>query len=208
MLKLREAGVEHVPGYFLASSLRPRELTFCNCINYGPNDGLDPAALTAAELDLRRRMFEIAEMFRQHVEGCGECYVAGAAPSAGQRRGRAVRCEYELTQDDCTAGQQFDDQIGRFSFIDNPHHLVRDGGAYGIPYRALIPKDVDNLLVAGRMMTVDLVAHNSTRNTVCCLVCGQAAGTAAAMAAAEGSTPRAVDAGELRQRLQAGGVLL
>ena len=75
MPKLREAGVEQVPGYFLASSLRPRELTFCNCINYGPNDGLDPAALTAAELDLRRRMFEIAEMFRQHVGGCGECYV-------------------------------------------------------------------------------------------------------------------------------------
>ena len=208
MRKLREAGVENAPAYFLSSSLRPRELTFCNCINYGPNDGLDVHALTAAETTLRGRMFEIAEMFRQHIRGCEGCYVAGAAPSAGQRRSRAIHCEYELTQEDCTVGRQFDDQIGRFSFIDNPDHFVSDAGAFGIPYRALIPQGVDNLLIAGRMMTVDLVAHNSTRNTVCCLVCGEAAGTAAAMAARGGVTPRAVDVGELRQRLQASGAIV
>jgi hypothetical protein len=57
-------------------------------------------------------------------------------------------------------------------------------------------------------MTVDLVAHNSTRNTVCCLACGQAAGTAAAIAARDRSMPRAVDVGELCQRLQAAGVVV
>lgn len=206
--KLREEGAAHAPGYFLSSSIRPRELTYCNCINYGPNDGLDADALSAAETDLRGRMLEVADVFRQHLAGCEECYPAGPAPSAGQRRGRAVRCEYELSQEDCTEGRQFDDQIACFSFIDNGDYLVKDAGAYGIPYRALIPKGVDNLTMAGRMMTVELVAHNSTRNTACCLICGQAAGTAAATAAKDGVCPRDLDVPALQDGLRAAGVIL
>jgi hypothetical protein len=135
-------------------------------------------------------------------------YVAGPAPSVGQRRGRAIHCVYELTQQDCCDGQQFEDQIGCFSFIDNMDYFVRDGGAYGIPYRALISRRVSNLLIAGRMMTVDLVAHNSTRNTVNCLICGQAAGTAAAMASKKDVAPIEVDVQALRQTLCRDGVLL
>jgi hypothetical protein len=206
--KLREAGASNAPRYFLSSSLRPRELTYCNCINHGPNDGLDVDALTAAEMDLRGKMLEVAELFRQHVAGCQDCYVAGPAPSVGQRRARAVRCAYELTQDDVTSGRQFDDQIACFGFIDNGRYFVCDAGAYGIPYRALVPCGLENLLIAGRMMTVDLVAHNSTRNTVCCLACGQAAGTAAALAAPKGLAPSQVDASQLRDTLEAAGVLL
>ena len=197
-----------VPGYFLASSLRPRELTYCNCINYGPNDGLDPAALTSAEVTLRAQMLEVADLFRKHVKGCEGCYPAGPAPFAGQRRSRAIRCRYELSQEDCTQAAQFADQIGCFGFIDNSEHFVREAGAYGIPYRALAPRGLGNVLIAGRMMTADLVAHNSTRNTVCCLICGQAAGTAAAMAAALGIAPAAVEVPSLQQRLLHDAVLL
>lgn len=208
MGKLRQQGMAEAPGYFLSSSLRPRELTYCNCINYGPNDGLDPAALTNAEVYLREAMFQVTDIFRRHFAGCEQCYPAGPAPSAGQRRARAIHCAYELTQDDCTAGRQFADQIALFGFIDNGTYFVREAGAYGIPYRALLPQALDNVLIAGRMMTVDLVAHNSTRNTVCCLACGQAAGTAAALAASAGISPVAVDVDSLRDRLQSAGVLL
>jgi hypothetical protein len=207
MGKLREAGAANAPGYFLSSSLRPREITYCNCINFGPNDGLDPEALTNAEVELRGRMFDVAEVFRKDVAGCEGCYPAGPAPSVGQRRARAIRCDYELSQDDVTNGHQFPDQIGCFGFIDNPKHRVRDAGAYGIPYRALIPKGLDNVVIAGRMVSVELVAHNSTRNTVCCLVCGQAAGAAAALAATKGVAPRDVDPQELRARLARDGAL-
>jgi hypothetical protein len=208
MRKLRDEGVEDAPGYFLSSSLRPRELTYCNCINHGPNDGLDPAALTNAEVDLRERMLRIAEMFREQFAGCEECYAAGPAPTAGQRRGRAIHCDYELSQDDCTSGRQFDDQVACFGFIDNGRHFVEDAGAYGVPYRALLPTGLDNALIAGRMMTVDLVAHNSTRNTACCLACGEAAGTAAAVAAAGDMSPRDVDAAALRGTLRENGAIL
>ena len=206
--ELRRQGMADAPGYFLASSLRPRELTYCNCINYGPNDGLDPVSLTNAEVYLREAMFRIAERFRERFAGCGDCYPAGPAPSAGQRRGRAIHCAYELTQEDCTEGRQFDDQIALFGFIDNGSYFVRDAGAYGIPYRALLPPGLDNVLIAGRMMTVDLVAHNSTRNTVCCLACGQAAGTAAALAAREEIPPAEIAVAKLRERLRGDGVLL
>ncbi|MDI7276449.1 MAG: FAD-dependent oxidoreductase, partial [Anaerolineae bacterium] len=102
----------------------------------------------------------------------------------------------------------FEDQVGCFGFIDNSRYSVHEAGAYGIPYRALIPQRLDNVLVAGRMLSVDLVAHNSTRNTVCCLICGQAAGTAAALAAAAGIAPRELDAQRLREALRQDGALL
>lgn len=205
---LRKEGVAGLPGYFLSSSLRPREITYCNCINYGPNDGLDDRALTEAEVSLRGQMFAIANVFRENFEGCEECYPAGPAPSAGQRRARAIHCHYELSRQDCVSGAQFPDPIGCFGFIDNHEYNVEQAGAYGIPYRALIPLGCDNLLIAGRMMTVDTVAHNSTRNTVCCLVCGQAAGTAAALSAVAGRAPVELDYDLLRERLAASGALL
>jgi len=208
MHPFREAGVENSPDWFMASSLRPRELTYCNCINYGPNDGLDAEALTDAEANLRARMLETGEFFRKNIPGCEACYVAGPAPSAGQRRSRAIRCEYELTQEDCVQARQFEDQIGSFSFIDNPRDRVRDALAYGIPYRALIPKGIDNLLLAGRMISVELPAHNSTRNTVCCLLCGQAAGTAAAMSAQHRFAPQELDIQQLQETLIQAGALL
>jgi hypothetical protein len=208
MRKLRDQGAEDAPSYFLSSSLRPRELTYCNCINFGDLDPLQPEDLTEAEVMLRGRMFEVADFFRAHFAGCAECYPAGPAPAVGPRRSRAIRCDYELSQQDVTSGATFDDQVGLFGFIDNPTHRVNDAGAYGIPYRALIPRGLDNVLIAGRMMTVDLVAHNSTRNTVCCMVCGQAAGAAAALAARGECSAREVDAGRLVTELRAAGVLL
>jgi hypothetical protein len=206
--RLTELFSEPTLWYFFATSMRPRELTYVNCINYGPNDGLDAEALTKAEVYLRGKMFEVADLFRKHVDGCGDCYPAGPAPSAGQRRGRAVKCDHNVTQEDCTEGRQFEDKIGCFSFIDNNRYLVKEAGAYDLPYRALLPKGLDNVLIAGRMMSVDTVAHNSTRNTACCLVCGQAAGAAAAMAATEGKAAREIDTGALQDRLRKEGALL
>ncbi len=206
--KMGEVYGEPAPWYFFATSMRPREFTYVNCINYGPNDGLDPDALTKAEVALRGEMFKAAELFRRHVAGCEQCYVAGPAPSAGQRRARAIRCDHDITQDDCTEGRKFEDNIGCFSFIDNNRYLVRDAGAYDVPYRALIPQGLSNVLIAGRMMSVEYVAHNSTRNTACCLLCGQAAGTAAALASRQPRAPRELDIDELQASLRKDGALL
>jgi len=206
-INIRKLGTKKLL-YFYASSLRPRELTYCNCINYGPIDGLDPEGLTNAEIYMRETMLEVVKIFQEKVEGCENCYAAGAAPYIGQRRSRAIHCEYELTKEDCLAGREFDDQIGCFSFIDHPGMVVQNAGAFGIPYRALIPLRVNNLLIAGRMMSPDDIAFASTRNTVCCLICGQAAGTAAAIAVKDNVPPRYIDVKFLQESLKKAGVLL
>ena len=91
---------------------------------------------------------------------------------------------------------------------DNPRDRVTQAGAFGIPYWALLPLGMHNLLVAGRMISVDTPAHNSTRNTVCCLLCGQAAGTAAALAAQAKRAPREIDVQQLLDTLREEGALL
>ena len=77
---------------------------------------------------------------------------------------------------------------------------------YSIPYRCLLPKTVENLLVCGRCISVDHIAHASTRIQGTCILTGQAAGTAAAMAKTQGWEPARLAAEELRQKLQNDGV--
>ena len=80
--------------------------------------------------------------------------------------------------------------------------LRAHGGTYGIPYRALLVKGVENLYATGMMITSDYRAHMSTRNTVCCMGQGQAAGTAAALCSKLGINSRALSSSQLRETLQ------
>jgi hypothetical protein len=89
-----------------------------------------------------------------------------------------------------------------------PRIVIKAGGVYGIPYRALLPKGIENLLVAGRLITSDWEAHMSTRNTVSCMAQGQAVGTAAALCYRLGVTPRNMDVKLLRESLVKGKVYL
>lgn len=89
-----------------------------------------------------------------------------------------------------------------------PRIMIKDGKYYGIPYRALLPKKVEGLLVAGRMITSEWDAHMSTRNTVSCMAQGQAVGTAAALCAKQGCLPRQLDVDKLREVLKEQNVFL
>ena len=85
---------------------------------------------------------------------------------------------------------------------------LQDEPAFAIPYRALLPERTDNLLVAGRCMGCHPDMINLVRLIAPCMVSGQAAGTAAAMAVRSGTCPRDLDVSALRKRLQADGVYL
>ena len=91
---------------------------------------------------------------------------------------------------------------------DTAWQYVAEGGVYGIPYRCLLPLEVDGLLVAGRCFSATHDAHASARSMATCMAMGQAAGTAAALAAASGGVPRDVDPDLLREQLLASGALL
>lgn len=81
------------------------------------------------------------------------------------------------------------------------------GTGYGIPYRSILVKGLNNLLVAGRCISVDAVGHGSTRNTPACALTGQAAGTAAALAVAERTTVRELPVSKVQERLTGIGVV-
>jgi hypothetical protein len=160
-----------------------------------------------AELELRKRQEKAVEIFRRIVPGCGKAFIARTSPSLCIRRGRCIRCDYDISLDDVLFGRHFDDDVLAYGFHDSaPRLQIADGGTYGIPYRALRVKNSKNLLAVGMMITSNHDAHMSTRNTVCCMGQGQAAGTAAALCARNGCGTRELPYENLRTALEEGDV--
>jgi glycine/D-amino acid oxidase-like deaminating enzyme len=179
-------------------------------------DATDPVQLTRAELEGRRQAAEYHRFLRDRVPGFERSVLVATSPAIGVRESRRVHGDYRLTRDDVLAARRFDDEIALCGAPIEDHHAggdtawqyVEGGGAYGIPYRALLPVGLDGLLVAGRCFSSTHDAHASARSMATCMAMGQAAGTAAAMAAATGTVPRAVAATALRERLAADGAVL
>ena len=155
-----------------------------------------------AELELRRRQFEAIGLLKRFVPGCERAFIARTSPSFSIRRARLITCDYDITLADILKARHFDDDVFVYGFHDSaPRLQVGGGGTYGIPYRALRPVGLENLLVAGMMITSDHDAHMSTRNTVSCMGQGQAAGTAAALCAARTCGTRELAYADLRRSL-------
>jgi hypothetical protein len=160
-----------------------------------------------AELELRKRMQKGVELFKEHIPGFEKTFMTRTSPSLVIRRGRLITCDYDITHEDVINGVHFDDDVFVYGFHDMaPRLQVKDGGSYGIPYRALCVKGLDNLYVSGMMITSDHRAHMSTRNTVSCMGQGQASGTAAALCALNDSNSRGLPYKKLRRALEKGGV--
>ena len=123
----------------------------------------------------------------------------------------------QCSDDDLRDGLKHADTIGRSAFPSDIHDAVTGDvvhtdiggdGSFDIRYGALVPKSFDNVLVAGRCISATHAAHGSTRNMAQCLVTGQAAGVASAMASATGTDPRLLDVPSLQERLVAQGAFL
>lgn len=170
--------------------------------NYGTGpkgNGLDVRDLTAAEIDFRKKWWEHVAAMRQEP-GWEQVFIANTCSQIGPRASRLI--DAELIVDRALLRTSFapSDTIGLFG-QDGRH------AAFKVPYRAILPKHVDNVLCAGRMLgapdTID------TFRLICpCFVTGQAAGTAAALAVQKGITPRQLDVAELQKRLCADNVCL
>jgi hypothetical protein len=179
-------------------------------------DATDPVQLTRAEIEGRRQAWEYARFLRERVPGFERAVMVSTSPAIGVRESRRVYGRYRLTAGDVLAGRRFDDEIALCGAPIEDHHAgadtrwryVPDGGVYGIPYRCLLPEDVEGLLVAGRCFSASHEAHASARSMGTCMAMGQAAGTAAALAAASGGVPGDLPADRLRERLAEDGAVL
>ena len=159
------------------------------------------------ELALRQRQADAIALLRREIPGCEHAFIARTSPTVSIRRGRRIVCDYDITLEDVTEGRHFADDIMAYGFHDMaPRYHIKNGGTYGVPYRALLPTGVENLFVAGMLITSDFRAHMSTRNTVCCMGQGQAVGTAAALCAKQGVGTRQLPYAALRQALERDGV--
>jgi hypothetical protein len=164
-------------------------------------------AVAKAELELRRRQAKAIELFRKYVPGCEKAFIARTSPCLNIRRGRLITCDYDISHEDVIEGRHFDDEVMVYGFHDSaPRFQIKNGGTYGIPYKALRVARIDNLLVAGMMITSDRRAHMSTRNTVSCMGQGQATGTAAALCAAKNCGTSELRYSYLRKTLENDGV--
>lgn len=193
----------------LTLSLHEGDFSFINTTNIKPLDAIDVEEITRAEVVLRSQVMKMASLLRENIPGFEKAYVSWTPVHFGVRRTRIVTCEHDISLEEIINAQRFDDEIALYGFHDMaPKVIIKDGKYYGIPYRALLPKKVENLLVAGRLITSNWEAHMSTRNTVSCMAQGEAVGTAAALCCKQGITPRKLPVKQLQEQLLSQGVFL
>jgi len=191
----------------ITTSVHDNYLMFIKCNLKLPVSPTDRDAVSKAELTIRRNMAKAVELFKKYVPGCENAFMARTSPNLCIRRGRLITCDYDITHEDVIQGRHFNDDVFVYGFHDMaPGLQIKNGGTYGFPYRALCVKGIDNLLAAGMLITSDHRAHMSTRNTVCCMGQGQAAGTAAALCSAKNCGSRDIRYSDLREAMQKGGV--
>lgn len=172
-------------------------------------DGTDPVALSKATADLTAQCYKIGNFMKEHIPGFSQGYMVPAA-IPGVRESRNINGRYQLTDEDVLEGHKFDDTIGQVCFPVDIHapdssqaifHQIGGDGSFDIPYRSMLPNELDNMVVAGRCVSATHVAHGATRNMAPCLVMGEAAGTAAAMASSQGINVADIDIKKLQQQL-------
>jgi hypothetical protein len=225
-----EGGVllERDGDYFQGFSVpgRPGEISF-NCPRIRPelHDGADPWQLSAAQTDGRGAIDRLTAFCRSFLPGCEAAYIGVVAPMVGVRESRRIVGEYTLTLDDILDCARFPDSICRNHYPVDIHSVKggarllheRDGSApyfardayHEIPYRALVPAGVANLLVPGRAASSTFEAQSAIRVQQNCHSMGEAAGIAAAWAAlGHGGRVRDVDPGALQTELRRLGAVL
>ncbi len=172
-------------------------------------DGRSSKSLTEATLQLYRNMLRLAGFFKEKIPGFSQCYLADSDPEIQLRETRRIVGEYTLKAEDIYEGTIFDDSVGLGCYYIDVHSskdklnaCKLTDKAYGLPYRALLPGDVDGLLVAGRCISGTKEAAGSFRVMATCMAIGQAAGTAAALAVDTGVDPRYLNVKQLQETLR------
>jgi len=175
--------------------------------------------LTRAEVESRRQIPTMMAFLKKYVPGLENAVLASSGPSIGIRETRRIVGEYRLSRQDYFEKSVFNDTIARFAYPIDVHasslqdiahtndkdqyitSKYKDGESYGIPYRALLPKGLKNVIVAGRPLSSDRAMHGSFRVMPACFATGQAAGTAAAICSKENIELREINIKNLQKVL-------
>lgn len=165
----------------------------------------DGEQLTQSEIEARSKVYEdLEEKIKKNPELAG-AKIVETPVNLGVRQTRFIKGEYTLTGEDVLEGRHFKDSIAVginpvIAYYGYRRFLKHHG--YQIPYRCLIPQNIDGLLVAGRCISSDQVAFESYRAMAHILCIGEGAGVAAALCALQCVPVRSLDIGLLQTRLK------
>ncbi len=171
-------------------------------------DGTDVRQKSLATIEARKVIDKVVDFLRERIPGFEDAFVVQSAPELGVRITRRIVGEYKLTVDEIDGGARFDDTIGM-----SPAQVRLPGGvdfrdyAHDIPYGIMVPRGVDYLLVASGK-NVSTEPKGVLRGQAWCMEFGQASGTAAALSALSGASPKDIDVKKLQRMLLEGGVYL
>ncbi len=196
---------EPTPGQWRVNSTRVQNI-----------DGTNPDDLSRAEIESRRQAWELVRFFRSHCPGLENAQLIATASQVGIRETRHILGDYVLNGEDVLEGHQFDDSIAQCSYPIDIHDPQGPRGRlegihadhYEIPYRCLVPRSTNNLLVAGRPISADHEGAASARVIPPCYATGEAAGTAAALSIKQSVMPRELDVELLRMTLKNQGAIV
>lgn len=198
----------------LITGLRKGEV-WVNMTRVNGVNGTDPGSLTYGEIEGRRQIHDIQQYLVEYVPGFENAYFLKTAPFLGIRETRRIQGLYTMTREDIMSCRHFEDSIAVASYPLDIHHpqgggctLEWCGDCYDIPYRALIPQKIRNLIVAGRCISTTHEAMSAIRVMAPCMAMGEAAGRAAKLAIRQGVQPADIDVKQLQQELLQKGAYL
>ena len=155
-------------------------VVWCNCPHMTGFSGIKVADQTKADFEGRRRIYALVDFVRANMPGFRNCHVVDVAPQLGIRQTRMLEGEYVVTKDDVNDRVWFADTVAR-------------GRDYYTPYRAMLPRDIEGLIVAGRHYSATESAQKLSREIPPCMSMGQSAGVAAALSLQQNAPLRRVD---------------
>ncbi len=189
---------------YIKSNLKDEESLVWFHPRFLASSQIDVEELTRVEFEGRKKAMATYQFYKKYWPGFEHCFVVLTAPQLGTRGARRVIGEYMVTENDMKSREVFKDTVAVFPAgpgpAERPHVYL--------PYRCLVPRDVDGLLVACRAFSSDQMVNTRFNLIPHCIALGEAAGTAAALAAKAGVEARKVGAAALQERLLAQGVLL
>lgn len=167
--------------------------------------------LTAGEINLRKQSWSAYQLLKDNVPGFENSHMDQTPFHLQLRDTHRIIGDYVLKYEDVLAGKSFDDSVAVNNMspdvfgADAEHSHTQNLPLFDIPYRSLVPKETENLLAAGMIISADFITQNAIRQTTPSICTGQAAGTAAALAVKTKVTPRKLDVELLQKTLRSQG---
>ena len=156
---------------------------------------VDVEDLTAVELRSRQLAVGHVDVYRDLAPGFKNAFLMLGAPQVGVRHSRRLSGVRKVTRQQWDTGHVWDDEIGVSTSLSPKFANI------SVPYGALIPAGLDNILGAGRHVACDASSHTFLREIPQCWLTGHAAGVAAALAANAGKAPRQVQVADIQRTL-------